>query len=100
MLAPMLDQLNPKLGASNVRAGSLMLIKVSETKQTFAGKMVSVKVDLCTSRKRHFIGINLQVVVDGNLRLITAAVNELRLVSIRCKLHAWCGKFFVSCASL
>ena len=31
-----------------------------ETKQTFAPKIVSVKVDLCTRRKRHFIGINLQ----------------------------------------
>ena len=46
-------------------------------KLTLADKMVSVKVDLCTRRKRRFNGINLQVVVDGNFRIITEAVNEL-----------------------
>ena len=39
--------------------------------------MVSVQVDWSTQKKRHFIGINLQVVVDGNLQVIIAAVNGL-----------------------
>ena len=49
-----------------------------ETKQAFAGKMVFIKVDLCTRRKHHFSGIDLQVVAVGYLRIITSAVNELR----------------------
>ena len=48
-----------------------------ETKQIFAGKMILIKVDLCTRRKRHFIGINLQAVVDGNLQVVNAAVSGL-----------------------
>ena len=48
-----------------------------ETKQIFPAKMVSVQVDLWTGRKHNFIGANLQTVVDGNLQVITAAVNEL-----------------------
>ena len=47
------------------------------TKQIFAGAMVSVQVDLRTRRKRHFVGIYLQAAVDNNLRVITAAANEL-----------------------
>ena len=48
-----------------------------ESKQAFAGRMVSVKADLCTRRKRRFIGINLPAVVDCNLQVIITAVNEL-----------------------
>ena len=79
MLAPALDQLNLKLIASNVRAWIIddYHRKMIKTTQMFAGKIVSVEVDLCAQRKRHFIGINLQVVVNGNLGVITAAVNEL-----------------------
>ena len=78
MFAPMLDQLNPILTASNVRAWTTDAFhrKNIETKQTCAVKVVLVKVDLCSRRKRHFFGINLQAFVDGNLRVITAAVNE------------------------
>ena len=47
------------------------------TKQTFSGKMVSFKANLCTRTKGHFIEIKLQAVVDGNLQVINAAVNEL-----------------------
>ena len=47
-----------------------------EIKQRFTGKTDSVKLDLCTRRKRRFIGI-LHAMVDGNLRVITARVNEL-----------------------
>ena len=39
--------------------------------------MIVVKVDLCTRRKRYFVGIYLQALMDSNLRVITAAVNEL-----------------------
>ena len=69
MLAPMLDQLNLKPTASKVRAWTIDAYhrKITETKRTFAGKMVLVEVDLCTRRKRHFIKIYLQAVVDGNL---------------------------------
>ena len=50
MLAPILNQLNLKLIASNVQAWTIEAYqrKITETKKTFAGKMVSVKVDLCT----------------------------------------------------
>ena len=44
--------LNPKLTASNVRAWTIKAYqgKMIETKQTFAGKMVSVIVDLCKQK--------------------------------------------------
>ena len=45
--------------------------------QTFASKMVSVKVDFSTQRKGYFIGMNLQAVMGSNLRVIIAAVSEL-----------------------
>ena len=48
-----------------------------KTEQTFAVEIVSVKVDLCTRRKHHFIGINFQAVVEGVLRVTTVAVNKL-----------------------
>ena len=79
MLAPMLDQLNPKLPAFNVQAWTIDTHQSNmiETKQKFSGKMVLIKVDLYMQRKSHFIGINLQAVVDSNLSILTAAVNEL-----------------------
>ena len=59
MLAPMLDYLNLKLTAFNVRARTTVAYqrKIVKTKQTFAGKMNLVKVDWCTRRKRDFVGI-------------------------------------------
>ena len=48
-----------------------------KTKQTFTGKMVFIKVGLCTRKKHHFNGINLRVVVVGYLGVIIKAVNEL-----------------------
>ena len=61
MLAPVLDQLNLKLTAFNVRTWIIDIHpgKILENKQTFAGKMASVEVDLRSRKKRHFIGINL-----------------------------------------
>ena len=64
-----------------------------EIKQAFASKTVSVKVDVCIRGKRGFIGINLQTVVDGNLRVITAAVIELHeratAAAIRINIVSW-----------
>ena len=79
MIALLLVQLNLKLTTANVRTCTLDAAqqKKSEVKQAFAGKMVSVKVDLCTRRGRHFIGINFQAIVEGDLRVTTAAVTEL-----------------------
>ena len=79
MIAPMLDQLNLKLTAANVREWTIDSAKrkLAETREVFSGKMVSVKVDLCTRRGRHFVGINLQAVIDGDLRVTTVAVTEL-----------------------
>ncbi|KAK4322775.1 hypothetical protein Pmani_006443 [Petrolisthes manimaculis] len=39
--------------------------------------MVCVKTDLCTRRGRHFIGVNFQAVINGNLRVINATVKEM-----------------------
>ena len=55
----------------------MLIRKRVETTQAFSGKMVSVKVNLRTRRKRHFVGINLQAVADGNLQVIGAVVNVL-----------------------
>ena len=59
MIAPMLDQLNLKLTAANVREMTIDSAKrkLAETREVFSGKMVSVKVDLCTRRGRNFMGI-------------------------------------------
>ena len=91
----MLDQLNLKLTASNIRAWTIEAYqrKMIVTQQTFASKMVSVEVEVCEQRKRHLIGINLQAVVDGNLRAITAAVNELHKRTTFVAI----GKTIVSC---
>ena len=53
----MLDQLNVKLTVFNIRAWAIDSYrrKMIETKQTFAGEMVSVKVDWCAQGKRHFM---------------------------------------------
>ena len=67
-----------------------------EIKQTFASKMVLVKVDLCRRRNCHFIEINLPAVVDGNLQVIILAVNELHerasAVVIRKKIVSYLAK--------
>ena len=78
----MLDQLNLKLTASIVRTWAIDAYqrKMREIKHTLACKMVTIKVDLCTQKKRHFIGINLQAMVDGNLRAISGPVNERQLL--------------------
>ena len=69
MFALMLDQLNLKLTASNVREWTIDAYqrKMIGIKQTFAGIIDLTKVYLCMQRKHYFIGINLQAVVDGNL---------------------------------
>ena len=46
-----------------------------QNKQAFASTMVLVKE--VGEKKRNFIIINLQAVVDGYLQVITPAVNEL-----------------------
>ena len=78
MLAPMLDQLNLKLTASDARAWATRAYqrKMIERKQIFGDIMVSIKVDSCRRRKHHFIGMNFQAVLDGTLLVITAAMNE------------------------
>ena len=55
--------------------------------------MVLVEADLLRRRKRHFVGINLQIVVDGNERVIVVAVNELRKRATAAAIH----KDTVSC---
>ncbi|KAK4312808.1 hypothetical protein Pmani_015819 [Petrolisthes manimaculis] len=39
--------------------------------------MVCVKTDLCTRRGRHFIGVNFQAVLKGNLGVINGTVKEM-----------------------
>ena len=39
--------------------------------------MVNIKTDLCTRRGRHIRGSNIQTVIDGELKIITAAVKEM-----------------------
>ena len=48
-----------------------------KTKQTFTGKMIVVTIDLCMQKRHHFVGTNLQAVVDSNLQVINTAMNEL-----------------------
>ena len=89
MLALMLDQLNLKLTAFSLRTWTIDAYQreMIETKLIVGCKMVSVKVDLCMQRKCHFIEINLQPVVDGKLRVITAPVKELHERAIAAAIH-------------
>ncbi|KAK4301466.1 hypothetical protein Pmani_026385 [Petrolisthes manimaculis] len=51
--------------------------KTIDVKAEFSQRMVCVKTDLCTRRGRHFIGVNFQAVINGNLRVINATVKEM-----------------------
>lgn len=46
--------------------------------QQTIGKMISVKIDLCTKSGRHFLGTNIQFVKEGVITLYTAGVTEMK----------------------
>ena len=50
---------------------------MAELRSEFSKKLVCVKTDLCTRRGRHFIGVNIQAIVEGTLRVATAGVKEM-----------------------
>ena len=46
-------------------------------KEMVKGHLLSLKVDLCTRKGRHFIGINIQTVLNGKLEVFTLCVKEM-----------------------
>lgn len=79
LMSPILSKLGISL---NQRATRLLVLeaydkKIQELKNEFLDRMVCVKTDLCSRRGRHFLGVNFQTVINGNLRVVTAAVKEM-----------------------
>lgn len=79
MMEPILSPLGISLNRKATRLLTLQAAekKIEEMKPHLQGRMVSIKTDLCTRRGRHFIGINIQTVLDGELKIITATVKEM-----------------------
>ena len=105
----MLDQLNLKPIASNVRAWIVdaYLRKMIEIKYIFASIMVSVKVEVCIRRKYNFIEIIFRAAVNDSLRIVTTTVKELHerttavairrnIVNCLATLRIWRSKFTAS----
>lgn len=79
LMSPILSKLGTSL---NQRATRLLVLeaydrKILDLKNEFLDHMVCVKTDICSRRGRHFPGVNLQTVINGNLRVVTAAVKEM-----------------------
>ncbi|KAG0727647.1 hypothetical protein GWK47_034226 [Chionoecetes opilio] len=51
--------------------------KKLEIRSEFSERMVCVKLDLCTRCGRHFLGVNVQAVIRGKLKVVTASVKEM-----------------------
>lgn len=79
LVSPILCKLGISLNQKTVRSLILQACdrKVENIKNEFCDRLVCVKTDLCTRRGRHFLGINFQSVIKGNLRVVTAAVEEM-----------------------
>ena len=79
LMEPILSNIGISLNRKATRSLTMQAAekKIAELKPHLYSRMVSIKTDLCTRRGRHFIGINIQTVIDGELKIITAAVKEM-----------------------
>lgn len=90
MIAPIICKLGISLNRKAVRSLTMKAAqeKMIDLRAEFSQRMVCVKTDLCTRRGRHFIGVNFQAVVNGNLRVITATVKEMTERATGREIHA------------
>lgn len=79
LLSPIADKVGVSLSQQAVRALILEAVKgrMHELQGEFRKRLVCVKLDLCASQGRHFLGVNVQAVVNGKLKRVTAALKEV-----------------------
>jgi len=78
-VAPIANKLGVSLSQRTVRS---LTLEVAEKKRLELGsefdkRLVCVKLDLCTRRGPHFLGVNVQSVINGKLKVVTASVKEM-----------------------
>ena len=78
-VAPIANKLGVSLSQRAVRSLTLEAAekKRLELVSEFDKRLVCVKLDLCTRRGRHFLGVNVQSVINGKLKVVTASVKEM-----------------------
>ena len=78
-VAPIASKLGVSLSQRTVRSLTLEAAekKRLELESEFAKRLVCVKLDLCTRRGRHFLGVNVQSAINGKLKVVTASVKEM-----------------------
>ena len=79
MLHPVLSKVGVSLNRKPLRELTLKMAKerITKMKEMVKGHLLSLKVDLCTRKGRHFIGINIQTVLNGKLEVFTLCVKEM-----------------------
>ena len=83
LLKPMLVATGISLNRKSVRELTLKMAKkrVYELKEKVKGQLLCLKVDLCTRKGRHFIGINVQTIINGTVEVFTLKVKEMFVAS-------------------
>ena len=79
LVSPIANKLGVSLSQRVVRSLTLEAAekKRLELRSEFDKRLVCVKLDLCTQRGRHFLGVNVQSVVNGKLKIVTVSVKEM-----------------------
>ncbi|XP_068237829.1 uncharacterized protein [Palaemon carinicauda] len=79
LLGPIANKLGVSLSQRAVRSLTLDAAekKRLELRTEFDKRLVCVKLDLCTRRGRHFLGVNVQSNINGKLKVVTASVKEM-----------------------
>ena len=79
LLQPIVDKTGVNLNRRALRNLTLDAAKkyLSGMKEKLKGCLVCLKVDLCSRKGRHFIGINVQVIHEGMLDIFTLTVKEM-----------------------
>ena len=79
LLIPILDKLDITLNCASMK--DRVLLQANQLRQQIAagveGKHICLKVDIASRNERGFLGINIQYIQEGCLRLRTLAVKEL-----------------------
>ena len=79
LLTPILDKLDIYLNRACMH--NRVLLQANQLRQVIAaeveGKYICLKVDIASRNERGFLGINIQYILEGCLRLRTLAVKEM-----------------------
>ncbi|XP_042215908.1 uncharacterized protein LOC121862043 [Homarus americanus] len=79
LISPILCKLGISLNQRVTRSLILQAAekKIVDLKTEFLDRLICVKYNLSTRRGRHFLGVDFQAVINGKLRVATAAVKEM-----------------------